>query len=1090
MDTKPLASFAVNARLKLLDAIESKVSSVLLGDSLARREQPRVVAALENQISSTSVESVVNEIAYIWFNRLLVLTMLDHVGYNQPKAVTPVEGAVLPEVLQRARSGFIDSTVHDDSAKNRIRGLLSGQIPSNSPDMEAYGILLRDVCRAWGARFPLVFNSNYELADLLTPFDLLSSNSIRAMFVAEIRGEYAEEVETIGWLFQFYNSDVKKSAFEKFKSGKKADHEDLVAATQIFTPKAVAASLVENTIGTLWSMNYPDSPVANKLPAIAKSEPETTTSILEPQTLTVLDPACGSGNLLLSAYDMLEEIYVESGYNPDSIPALILSNNLHGLDIDPRSAALAAFAIWLRAARNLTKSAALSLPQPQVHFLRDSGALLDLANECEDEAASKRLSLAASAGILGSLVQLTRADIDVVKDAGARDGLFGAILSELVPALDLLSRKYCAVLANPPYMGPKNMPPLLKELVEDKYSEGKADLYGAFAIRCAELIRDHGRFSIVVQFSWVKLKRFADLRRWTITFTRRQSFQVLEADVFSGIGGFVEKVVFSASKEGPAVSRVSFSKTKTDEVKEFFLENFAVVEGTPFLFEIPEFLIDAMASGPTIGNQTNFNSGIKTGEKESFVRFRWEVHPEKIAQFPQHAENDLTVKPRWFPYLKGGAPQRWFSSSTYVVDWENDGERIRTGTKADGSKRFFQLMSKDFAFKPFITYSEISKSAGFRFVPGGYLTDIKSPAIKSANDMAILALLNSTPVRRLIEFSSTSSSISSKAWGRVPILVSLESLESLGLEAYEVSRKLESLQEISPDFDASSWIASTGNSLADQIKEMLNKRNDQLERLADLELQIDDRVNPAYGYPWPNFSNIDPSHATSFESEEDSDRETQEALEAGAVSPQNEKTVTFELISVAVGVVAGSISLGGQYTHHKDPDNIVPVLATNYFEDDLSDSILKLLSEVFSEPESAVQLAIRKYVGKPLRDWLSADFYPYHVKMYKNAPIYWMITSPKGHFKALTYIHRLSIDTFATCRTKYVQPLIERLLAQHKALGSSDPKKAAALEAQIQDIRELDDLLYDLVLKSPKLDFDEGVAKNHERFASVLRKLK
>lgn len=1090
MDTKPLASFAVNARLKLLDAIESKIASVLLENSLARRERSRVVSALERQISSTSLESVVNEVAYIWFNRLLVLTMLDHVGYNQPKAVTPVEGAVLPEVLQRARSGSIDSAVHNDAAVSRIRGLLSGQIPSNSPDMEAYGILLRDVCRAWGARFPLVFNSNYELADLLTPFDLLSSNSIRAMFVSEIRGNYVEEVETIGWLFQFYNSDVKKSAFEKFKSGKKADHEDLVAATQIFTPKAVAASLVENTIGTLWAMSYPDSPLAHKLPAIAKSEPETTTNTLEPQTLSVLDPACGSGNLLLGAYDMLEEIYLESGYNPDSVPGLILSNNLHGLDIDQRAAALAAFAIWLRASKNLAKSAALNLPQPKIYFLRDSDSLLNLASDCDDAEMARRLKLAAQAGILGSLVQVTIADVEHVKDAARGEGLLETPLLELVPALELLSKKYSVVVANPPYMGPKNMPPLLKELVERKYSEGKADLYGAFAIRCAEFIRGHGRFSIVVQFSWVKLKRFADLRKWTISFTRRQSFQVLEADVFSGIGAFVEKVVFSASKEGPAVARVSFSKTKHDEAKDFLLENFKVIEGVPFLFEIPKFLIDAMASGPTIGDQTDFNSGIKTGEKESFVRFRWEVHPEKIAQSPKQAQNNLGVKHRWFPYLKGGAPRRWFSASAYVVDWENDGERIRTGTKADGSKRYFQLMSKEFVFKPFITYSEISKSAGFRFVPGGYLSDIKSPAIKSANDMAILALLNSTPVRRLIEFSSTSSSISSKAWGRVPILLELEALEPLGLEAYEASRNLENMQEISPDFDASSWLASSSHSLADLVKEILNQRKELLERIASLELRIDETVNPHYGYPWPNFSDTDRRDETSLEIEEDADRETQEVFEAEAGFPLSEKAVAFELISVAVGFVAGSISLGSQLTHHKDLDNIVPVFATNYFEDDLSDSILSLFSQVLKEPDSEVHSAIRKFVGKPLRDWLSADFYQFHLKMYKNAPIYWMITSPKGHFKALTYIHRLSIDTFATCRTKYVQPLIEKLVAQHKALGSSDPKKAAGMEAQIQDIRELDDLLYDLILEAPKLDFDEGVAKNHERFASVLRKLK
>lgn len=1079
METKPLASFAVNARLKLLDVVESKLSSVLLDDSLARREEPRAVAALEAQISSTSVESVVSEVSYIWFNRLLVLTMLDHIGFNHPRVVMPSKGAVLPEVLQQAKSGVIDLSVNDDSAASRIRGLLSGQIPSNSPDMEAYGILLRDVCRAWGNRFPLVFRSNLEIADLLTPSDLLSNSSIRAMFLKELQGEFLEEVEAIGWLFQFYNSDVKKSAFEKFKSGKKADHQDLVAATQIFTPKSVATVLAQNAIGTLWAQGHPDSAISLQLPAIARNQSEISEP-LEPEALTVLDPACGSGNLLLSAYDLLEEMYLETGYNPDSVPALILSNNLHGLDIDPRAAALAAFAIWLRASRNLSKAAALDLPQPKIHFLCDSEALLILAEECDEQETASRLDLAARAGTLGSLVQVTRSDIEYIRETGERQGLLGELLMVLLPGLELLSRKFSAVIANPPYMGPKNMPPLLKDLVETIYPEGKADLYAAFMIRCANLARTDGRFSLVVQLSWAKLQRFAALRRWVISSTREQAFQILDSNVFLGVGGFVEKVVFSASARGSDTARVKFSNSTGEQLRELELSIFSHLEGAPFLFELPPFLIEARDSSNTLGDITKFNSGIKTGENSSFLRYRWEVPNSGDGRDDRGSAKSESAIGRWRPYVKGAGSSRWFSLCIDVIDWENNGARLKTGLREDGSKRNFQLMSESFMFEPFVTYSDISHKAAFRYVPEGHLTDLAAPAIQSPDLFWLLAFMNSSPVRHMVELSNPSLHIKQNDWSGVPVLGEFPQLSVLGRTAYELTRDDLNTLEVSPDFNFTFWRGQHGESLQARLSSVFEARAVTLKRIAEIEQKIDDLVSERYGFPWPDLGELD----TDEHSPDPIKTEGQTSLAL------QHSAILEELLSLGIGIRFGSLANGVRFGDFEDHDNIAPLLESNYFEDDLTDSVPLVLIQAFGLTQKGLITSIESTLGKTLKSWLSKDFYSFHVKMYKNAPIYWMISSPKGHFKALTYIHRLSIDTFATCRTKYVQPLIEKLKSQKGGLGASDPKKAAALEVQIQDISELDDLLYDLILKAPKLDFDEGVVKNHERFAPVLRKLK
>lgn len=1079
METKPLASFAVNTRLKLIQSSQSRIERALMEDSQERLEKPLAVLRLEEEIKSKGIEQVISEISYLWFNRFLALTMLDAIGFNSPLVMSPSPGAIYPEILQEAKAGHFDALSLSPDIISRAQGIMSGQIPSANGDAEVYALLVQAVCKSWGDRFPMIFQASSEVAEMLAPSDLLSLDSIRTDFVRVISGAYSTDVETIGWLFQFYNSEVKESAFAKFKAGKKATHQDLVAATQIFTPRAIAQSMVENTLGSIWGRMHPNSPLAIDLPEFAKLDSECP-ELLAPEQLTVLDPAVGSGNLLLRAYDYLEKIYLESGYNTESIPGLILENNLHGIDIDPRAASMASFAIWLRAAHSLNKARAMSLPQPKIVFLDDNPILLDIAEGCEDLQVRKRLSIASKAGTLGALVRIKDPDLDYLLRASSENGLISGALNSILESVKLLAGKYLVVLANPPYMGPKNMPQILRSALEEGYSEGKADLYGAFLIRSNEFITENGRIGLITQAAWLNLKRFESLRRWFCRNVRDATLIRANQDVFFGIGSFVDKALTFSSKFGSSLTReIGFSSSE-NVMTTVDLSKFEVIFGMPFAFGVPEHLLEAFSTAPSVGSIVKSNNGTKTGENETFLRFWWEVEPTTIQGGAENSVEARSLPGKWFPYTKGGSPRKWFGNMVHVINWEDDGRELRKGVKKDGSERFFQTMSSDLAFQPYLCWSDISTSPAFRYTPKGFMTDLQSPAIATLNMYGVLAFLNSDVVSALINVLNPTIHIKIRDVETVPLLVEPDDLTAFGESAVKTAEKLWNLQETSMSFDARKHLSLISQGVQNYATELNSNLASLRENLEEIELQINSAVSPAYQFPWEVKGDFK-HDIEDFQAQED---EAEEGL------ADTEDQALPALISILVGLLFGRYKASDEHHVAIDADNIIPTMLEDYFDDDFSSRLPSLLKDISSMDASQQINYLNEALGQTVRTFMQKGFYPHHLRIFRGSPIYWVIRSPKGNFQALTYIHRFSIDTLATCRSKYVQPLIDKLKTQQKALQSIDPKKVAALEIEIKDLQELDNRLYDLVLNPPIIDFDEGVVKNHARFATVLQKIK
>lgn len=349
MNTSQLKLFAQNARRQLIELVSTKLSIVLDTNSAARRENEKAVKDLEKEISRTSQDKVIEKVAYIWFNRFCALRFMDVNRYTNIGVVSPTEGLSQPEILMEAKQGHIDEGLRID--KDRVFGLLNETIPSSEPQQEAYRMLLVAVCNSYYDIMSFLFEKIADYTELLMPDDLLSDSSILTTTREALSEEACADVEVIGWLYQFYISEKKDEVFAGLKKNKKVTPENIPAATQLFTPNWIVRYLVENSLGRLWMLNNPGSRLIDRMDYYIKSEQEETDFLVvkSPEEIKICDPACGSGHMLVYAFEILYAIYEEQGYDAPKIPQLILENNLYGIEIDERAGELAAFALCMKA---------------------------------------------------------------------------------------------------------------------------------------------------------------------------------------------------------------------------------------------------------------------------------------------------------------------------------------------------------------------------------------------------------------------------------------------------------------------------------------------------------------------------------------------------------------------------------------------------------------------------------------------------------------------------------------------------------------------------------------------------------------------
>ena len=1101
METAPLKSFATWARTTLIREVTARIAVVLAPASPERVEQTKAVEALEKAVNAAGggnkgKAAVADRVAYTWFNRIIALRFMDANGYTGLGVVSPQAGVESgqPEILAEAKRGNIDAAVVGTKTRETVTGLLNGSRRSEDPQGEAYALLLADYCRFWNRAMPFMFEREGDFTELLIPANLLADDSVLYRAVKVLTTGVCEDVEVIGWLYQFYISERKDEVFAGFRKNKKAGADEIPAATQLFTPHWIVRYLVENSLGRLWMLNRPSSRLVNQMQYyIAPVDEETDfLTISGPEELKVVDPACGSGHMLTYAFDLLYAIYEEEGYAPAEIPGLILTNNLYGVEIDPRAGALAAFALTMKArakqrtffnkqvAPNVCVLDPIRFTPHEVDFLLTRGG--------DRHAESAFWNLFEHADTLGSLIQpdpeLTarlKQHVAQLDDGG--DILLADVLDwaeRVVLQAEYLSPRYSVVVANPPYMGIKSMDGLLSEFAKAEYKDSKSDLFAMFIERCLGLALGRGLVGMITMQSWMFLSSFENLRLRILQESPPAVMAHLGDRAFDSIGGSVVSTTafvlargrarrvpatyFRVVDGGSEVAKESLvrqclSDSAHDLVSAVTAEAFGALPGSPIAYWLPEQIPSLVSESPSITEVLTPRQGLFTTDNALFLRYFWEVSWAKTCVDARSDDEALASRARWFAHNKGGANRKWFGNYEYVVDWENLGARIKeiAAEKYPYLKGNVGLVVHDdgYYFRPAISWSEIGGTApAFRAFDAGFTFNIKGMSaftVEKAEPlpMETLALLNSPLVRALAPALNPTMSFGVNNFRSLPFIA----LDDTGVgsgaeELVEIARLDWDSFETSWCYERDPLVASGKGSLRAASDAVTASWDARVAKAHELEVGINSEILTALKLEDELSPDVEREDITLFRNPK---YRYKSDLDPAEARHEVLEDAMSDLVSYGIGCMFGRYSLdepglilanqGAMVqdylarvpspTFAPDKDNVIPIVDGDWFEDDIVARFRSFLRAAFGEQhfEENLRFVTESLGVKDIRDYFVKSFYKDHVQRYKKRPIYWLFSSPKGSFNALIYMHRYTPSTASTVLNEYLREFRAKLMS-------------------------------------------------------------
>lgn len=1164
METAPLRSFATWARTELITQVSARIAAVLAPASPERTENPRAIRALETDIAKAGgdakgKDAVADKVAYTWFNRIIALRFMDANGYTNVGVVSPAAGQTVgqPEVLADAKRGTFDPHVVNAKIAKDVTGLLDGTRSSTDPQGEAYTLLLAEYSRYWNKSMPFMFEREGDYTELLIPSNLLADESILARAVSTMTSAVCEDVEVIGWLYQFYISERKDEVFAGFKKNKKAGAAEIPAATQLFTPHWIVRYLVENSVGRLWMLNHPESRLVDQMDYyIAPVDEETDfLKLAGPEELTVIDPACGSGHMLTYAFDLLYAIYEEEGYAPSEIPELILTTNLYGSEIDPRAGALAAFALAMKARAKqrtfLYKLVELNICVIEPIQLGPDELECLLTNDGDRQAEEAFWNQFSNADTLGSL---TRPQADSIgrfravlgaKTQAQPDLLLSATLDRahtVTRQADHLSTRFSVTVANPPYMGSKQMPDSLLDLGKNYYPSSKRDLYSMFLERYLGLTLPGGCVAMITMHSWMFTSSYELLREKIITSAHIACMAHLGAGAFDSIAGEVvattafviqcapagsvhgifDRLLAARGEHGKSTSLLSASNRYSASS-----DDLEMLPGKQIAYWLSPAVRQVFSNANLLGDVATLRQGLATGDNDRFLRHWWEVSLSNIGVGLTSVDEALGSGKRWFPHNKGGAFRKWYGNQDHVIAFS-------PADYSQLSKLGNHLPSRQFYFMPSVSWSQVSSGEpAFRTFPAGFVFDVGgNSALHPDSDLRseILAIGNSSVGTALLAAIAPTMNFVVGDVARLPVRRAADSTELLDIVGRLVFRAARDWNdfETSRSFTVPSWVQdrAVGIDLRVAIE-----RWSAHQRATSEEQRLDEAENnrlvaAAYGLEEETQTNVELSRVSLSRNVQFRYGPTKSAEECAALERRD---VVSELISYAVGCMFGRYSLDvpgliladqgsalhdylskvPQSTFVPDVDNVLPIVDGEWFEDDIVARFREFLRAAFGETHFEENLRfVEESLGvKTLRDYFitrggKSKFYEDHVKRYKKRPIYWMFSSPKGSFNALIYMHRYNPSTVSTVLNDYLREYEAKLEAslhnlEREANGDSTPRQQAAAAKEVERLRKIlvelseyeHEVMYPLASEQIAIDLDDGVKSNYPKFGSALKKI-
>lgn len=1115
MNTNQLKKFAQGARLKLLEQVAAKLDYVLTHDTAELRGKAETVRKLKEELNSVGQIALVDKVAYIWFNRLIALRFMDANGY-QPlgmSIVSPSEltNSVSPQILEEAHAGNIPTELN--IKKSEIMDILDGRVSSNNPDNDVFRLLLVAACNQLNNIFPFLFEKINDYTELLMPDDLTSQFSIVKDIVNGMSKEECVEVEIIGWLYQFYVSDLNE---ELISSKKKYDKHELAPASQLFTPKWIVQYMVDNTLGQVWTEINPKTKITEKLAFYIKpayKDQLTQREIKSIEDVKFFEPCVGSGHILSYAYDVFYMIYEEQGYNPNEIPALILKNNLFGIDIDPRAAQMASFVLMMKSRqkqRRFFNTVTTNKLQPNIYYYQD----FDFDNKFKNATA------------LGSLTTVEPHEKNSIKVES--NSLFGGRQQQLSELYQLLGQRYDVVVTNPPYINSSRLEGSVKQFIEAKYPEAKTDLFSVFILRCLELCNEDGLTGYMTPFVWMFISSYEKLREELIdkhfinnliqleysgfdgatvpicTFTLRNKY------IHEGKGSYIRLSDFRGAPNQAPKTLEAIKNPNCGWFYTAYQKEFEKISGSPIGYWLSQKLT-SLFQGKSLGDVGSARKGMASADNTQFLRNWCEINHNKIG-FSLTRFEAATSGAKWFPYNDGGQFRKWYGNNDCVVNWEKDGELIQSIRTETGRIRATN-MNFEFIFKEGITWSGISSSnLSVRYFPKGFSFSSAGFCYFSKNEiMNVIAQLNSKIVRKYLDVLSPTLNFNAGDIEKIPLLITKDFDPT---SCIKISRQ---------DWDSreKSWDFSTN--------ELLRFRNQDIEESYDLykqywgnkyiqlhksEENLNQQLIEIYGLQDDLTPDVPLEEITILKQET--------SIENGELVFHADEVIA-QFMSYAVGCMFGRYSLDKeglilanqgeslkeylvkvaktreQLIFMPDEDNIIPVLDDEWFEDDIVARFYAFLKASFGEKQFQKNLAfVEDSLGKDIRKYFTKYFYPDHIKRYKKRPIYWMFSSPKGSFNVLIYLHRYTPDTLNKILNSYLREFIEKLTLQRKQFehiqtnGAPAEQNKATKEIDKIDIKLADckqyeiEILYPLASERIALDLDDGVLVNYNKLGKAV----
>lgn len=1149
MNKNAISKFAVWARRELISRVRQKAEQYGITESGFGNPDTAPVsgriytpteksqrAALIERISQHGFNTVVEEVAYTWFNRFIALRFMEVNGFlpSYVRVFSDEQNNFRPEILRQAASIELEGL-----DKQKVFALKSA-----GNDEELFKYLLIAQCNALHDVLPFLFQKIADYTELLFPDFLLRDGSVIDTMLAQIpEADWLDGVQIIGWLYQYYNSEPKDAVFENLKKNIKISKTDIPAATQLFTPDWIVRYMVENSLGRFWLEGHPHDEIRNNwryfLDEAAQS-PETAAALAEirkqyadisPEEIACIDPCSGSGHVLVYMFEVLLQIYQSCGYAVRDAVRNIVEKNLYGLDLDERAAQLSYFAVMMLACRYDKRFLTRNI-QPHIYPIRESNNvdphLVEFfanGNEELKSAINTILAEMTDAKEYGSLIKISVKDFAPlyarfaeIENGGElnRDPAL-EILLPIVRCAELLSRQYDAVVTNPPYMGGSGMDKTLSDFVKKNYPDSKADLFACFIERGIEMAKI-GRYNCMVTMqSWMFLSSFEELRVKLMTENTITNLMHME-NMVMGIAFGTAVSTFKKTKlpkyKG-TYNQIKLRDIENSQPKDFPIkdnrfaqvpsDNFAKIPGSPVAYWASKKIINAFVNNKTIGDISPARVGLQTGCNDLFLRQWFEVSIKDIAFNIPSTTLSAVSKKKWFPHNKGGEYRKWYGNNDYVVNWKSDGSDIKNFKDTNGKLKS-RPQNTIYYFKESVSWSDVSSGdVSFRYKPMGFIFDTCAPSISSKINY-LMPLLNSKPCREILSFLAPTIHFTNGAINKIPLIIDLSQKQDVALIAQSniaISREDWDAFETSWDFKRHPFIRKV-STIEEAFLAWEKECADRFRQLKANEEELNRIFIEIYG----------------LQDELTPDVEDKDVTVRKADLERDIKS----FISYAVGCMFGRYSLdadglafaGGEWDESKyktfpaDKDAIIPVCDREYFEDDIVARFADFVKAVYGAEnlEKNLKFISRALGGKEenprkvIREYFIKDFFADHCKIYQKRPIYWLFDSGrKNAFKALVYIHRYKPDTIARLRTGYLHEVQAKYAADAESLekaltagtGGNQTqmkKELSDLKAKQEEMHVFEEKIHHYADIRISIDLDDGVKHNYALFADVLAKLK